>query len=303
MREGHIDHVIRRAFEEGVDPVKAIQMATLNTAEHFGLDRDIGSISPGKIADVAMVGNLEKFNVERVIANGKVVAERGKLKIKLPTRRPPSFARKTMKLKRKVNAEDFKIMVKKAGSVKARVIGIVEGQIVTSQRIERLAARGGAVLPDVKCDIAKVAVVERHRATGNIGLGFVRGFGIRRGAMASSVGHDAHNIIVVGVSDEDMTTAANDIASIGGGLVVVNRGKVLARVDLPIAGLMSDQPVEVVSAQLEKLHLAAKGLGIKMKSPFMQMAFLSLTVVPELRITDKGLVDVERQEIVSLLVE
>jgi adenine deaminase len=302
MREGHVDNIIRRAVEEGVDPTRAIQMATLNTAEHFKLDRDIGSIAPGKIADIVMVGNLKKFKVERVIANGKVVAELGQLKIKLPIRRPPSFARKTMKLKREVNSGDFKVLAK-ADKIKARVIGIVEGQIVTSQRIERLATRGGAVFPDVKHDIAKVAVVERHRATGNIGLGFVRGFGIRRGAIASSVGHDAHNIIVVGVSDEDMATAANDIASIGGGLVVVNRGEVLARVALPIAGLMSDQPVEVVSAQLEKLHLAAKGLGIKVKSPFMQMAFLSLAVVPELRITDKGLVDVERQEIVPLFVE
>jgi len=301
-REGHIDHVVRRAIEEGVDPVRAIQMATLNTAEHFELDRDIGSISPGKIADIVMVGNLEKFDVERVIANGKIVAERGKLKIKLPIRKSPSFAKKTMKLKREVSSDDFKIMAK-AGKIKARVIGIVEGQVVTSQRIERLVAKGGVVSPDVKRDIAKVVVVERHRATGNIGLGFVRGFGIRRGAMASSVGHDAHNITVIGASDEDMATAVNAIASAGGGQVVVSRGKVLARVDLPIAGLMSDEPVEVVSAQLEKLHLAAKGLGIKMKSPFMQVAFLSLAVIPELRITDKGLVDVRERKIVSLLIE
>ncbi|MCJ7720224.1 MAG: adenine deaminase, partial [Candidatus Hadarchaeum sp.] len=242
MKEGHIDHVVRRAIKEGVDPIKAIQMATLNTAEHFELDREIGSISPGKIADVVMVGNLEKFNVERVIANGKIVAERGKLKVALPIRKSPSFARKTMKLKREVNAEDFEIIAKKAGKVKARVIGIVDRQIVTSQHIERLETRDGAVLPDAKRDIAKVAVVERHRATGNIGLGFVRGFGIRRGAIASSVGHDAHNITVIGVSDEDMATAVNTIASIGGGQVVVNRGKILARVGLPIAGLMSDEP-------------------------------------------------------------
>ena len=302
MREGHIDHVVRRAIEEGVDPIKAIQMATLNTAEHFELDRDMGSVSPGKIADVVIVQNLEKFNVERVIADGKTVAERGKLKAALPVRKPPSFVKKTMKLKRIMNADDFKIIAK-AGNVKVRVIEIAEGQIVTSQHIERLVARDGAVLPDMKRDIAKVAVVERHRATGNIGLGFVRGFGIYRGAIASSVGHDAHNITVIGVSDEDMATAINTIASMGGGHVVVSRGKVLARVDLPIAGLMSDEPVEIVSAQLEKLHLAAKRLGIKMKSPFMQMAFLPLAVIPELRITDKGLVDVKGRKIVSLLVE
>jgi len=302
MREGHIDHVVRRAIEEGVDPIKAIQMATLNTAEHFELDRDMGSVSPGKIADVVIVQNLEKFNVERVIADGKIVAERGKLKAALPVRKPPSFAKKTMKLKRIMNADDFKIIAK-AGNVKVRVIEIAEGQIVTSQHIERLVARDGAVLPDMKRDIAKVAVVERHRATGNIGLGFVRGFGIYRGAIASSVGHDAHNITVIGVSDEDMATAINTIASMGGGHVVVSRGKVLARVGLPIAGLMSDEPVEVVSAQLEKLHLTAKRLGINMKSPFMQMAFLPLAVIPELRITDKGLVDVKGRKIVSPLVK
>ena len=302
MKEGHIDHVVRRAIEEGVDPIKAIQMATLNTAEHFELDRDIGSVSPGKIADVVIVGNLEKFNVERVIVNGKIVAERGKLKITLPIRKSPSFARKTMKLKREVNAEDFKITTNEMNKVKVRVIGIVDGQIVTSQHIEHLETRGGAVLLDTKRDIAKVAVVERHRATGNIGLGFVRGFGIHRGAIASSMGHDAHNITVVGVNDEDMATAVNTIASIGGGQVVVSRGEVLARVGLPIAGLMSDEPVEVVSAQLEKLHLAAKRLGIKIRSPFMQMAFLPLAVIPELRITDKGLVDVEERRIVSPLI-
>jgi adenine deaminase len=303
MKEGHIDHVVRRAIKEGVDPIKAIQMATLNTAEHFELDRDIGSVSPGKIADVVIVGNLEKFNVERVIVNGKTVAERGKLKITLPIRKSPSFARKTMKLKREVNAEDFKITTNEMNKVKVRVIGIAEGNIFTSQHIGHLETRGGAVLLDAKRDIAKVAVVERHRATGNIGLGFVRGFGIRRGAIASSVGHDAHNITAVGVSDEDMATAVNTIASAGGGHVVVSRGKVLARVNLPIAGLMSDEPVEVVSAQLEKLHLAAKGLGIKIRSPFMQMAFLPLAVIPEFRITDKGLVDVKGRKIVPLLVE
>jgi len=303
MKEGHIDHVVRRAIEEGVDPIKAIQMATLNTAEHFELDRDIGSVSPGKIADVVIVGNLEKFNVERVIVNGKIVAERGKLKITLPIRKSPSFARKTMKLKREVNAEDFKITTNEMNKVKVRVIGIAKGQILASQHIERLETRGGAVLLDAKRDIAKVAVVERHHATGNIGLGFVRGFGIRRGAIASSVGHDAHNITVVGVNDEDMATAVNTIASIGGGQVVVSRDEILARIGLPIAGLMSDEPVEVVSAQLEKLHLAAKRLGIKIRSPFMQMAFLPLAVIPELRITDKGLVDVEARKIVPPLVE
>jgi len=301
LMKGHMDNVVRQAIGEGVDPAEAIQMATLNTAEHFGVDGDIGSISPGKLADILIVGNLKKFDVAAVVASGKVVAERGKLTAALPARGYPSFARKTVNLKRKVLPEDFTVKGG-AGWARARVIGLVGGQIVTEQRIERLRVEGGFVAGDPRRDIAKVAVVERHRATGNIGLGFVRGFGISRGAMASSVGHDAHNITVVGVDERDMATAVNEIALVGGGQVVVNRGKILARVELPIAGLMSDKRVEVVAAQLEKLHNAAKKLGIRLKSPFMQLAFLPLAVMPELRITDKGLVDVGRQKIVPLFV-
>jgi adenine deaminase len=182
------------------------------------------------------------------------------------------------------------------------VIGLVGGRIATKRRVERLKVEGGLVAGDPRRDIAKVAVVERHRATGNIGLGFVRGFGIRKGAIASSVGHDAHNITVVGADERDMAVAVNEIARVGGGQVAARGGKILARVELPITGLMSDKPAETVAIQLENLHRATKSLGVKLKSPFMQLAFLPLAVIPELRITDKGLVDVERQKIVSLLV-
>jgi len=301
LMEGHMDNVVRRAIEEGVDPVEAIRMATLNTAEHFGVDDDIGSISPGKIADVLIVGDLKKFDVAAVVASGKVVAKRGKLIAAHPARGYPSFARKIVNLKRKVLPGDFAVKGG-AGRARARVIWLVEGQIITKHRVERLGVEGGFVVGDPRRDIAKVAVVERHRATGNIGLGFVRGFGIRRGAIASSVGHDAHNITVVGADERDMAAAVNEIARVGGGQVVARGGKILARVELPIAGLMSDKPSEVVAAQLERLHRAAESLGVKLESPFMQLAFLPLAVIPELRITDRGLVDVERQKIVSLLV-
>jgi len=301
LMEGHMDNLVRLAMEEGVDPVETIRMATLNTAEHFMVDGGIGSISPGKIADILIVGDLKKFDVAAVVASGKVVAERGKLVAALPARRYPSFARKTVNLKRKVFPGDFAVKGG-VGWARARVIGLVERQIVTKHRVERLRVENGFVAGDPRRDIAKVAVVERHRATGNIGLGFVRGFGIRRGAIASSVGHDAHNIAVVGADGRDMATAVNEIARVGGGQVATRGGKILARVQLPIAGLMSDKPIETVAAQLEKLHRAAKSLGVKLESPFIQMAFLSLAVIPELRITDRGLVDVERQKIVSLLV-
>jgi len=302
LKEGHMDHVVRRAIDEGADPVAAVQMATLNTAEHFGVDGDVGSISPGRLADVLIVDDIKKFNVGVVVANGRVVAEGGKLTAALPARRYPRFARETVNVRRKVSQEDFRVKARVVRWVRARVIELVEGQVVTKQRVERLRVEGGLVRGDSRRGIAKVAVVERHRATSNIGLGFVRGFGIRRGAIASSVGHDAHNITVVGMSDSDMAEATNAIAGARGGQVAVSGGEILAIVRLPIAGLFSDEPVEVVAAQLEKLHRATRGLGVGLESPFMQLAFLPLAVIPELRITDLGLVEVGRKKIVPLLV-
>jgi adenine deaminase len=303
VREGHMDHVIRRVIEEGTDPVRAIQMATINTAEHFGVDCELGSISPGKLGDILIVNDIEKLSVEKVIADGALVAKGGRLVIKPPAHRYLKFAKRTMNLK-KVTPKDFDVRAPvRKGEVKVRVIGLVEGQVFTEHEIVPLKAEGGLLKPDLVDDIVKIAVVERHRATGNIGRGFVRGFGMKRGAMASSVGHDAHNITVVGTNGRDMAVAVNVVARMGGGQVVVNEGKVLARVELPIAGLMSEKPVEKVSSELELLHRAAKRLGIGLKSPFMRLSFLSLAVIPKLRITDKGLVDVEKFKIVDLIVK
>jgi len=302
-KEGHMDHVIRRAIEEGIDPVRAIQMATINTAEHFGMDGELGSISPGKLADILIVNDIEKFSVEKVIADGRLVAEGGRLVIKFPAPRYPKFAKRTMNLKQ-VTPEDFDVRAPvRKGEVKVRMIGLVEGQVFTEHEIAPLKVEDGLVKPDPVNDIVKVAVVERHRATGNIGRGFVRGFGMKRGAIASSVGHDAHNITVVGTNGRDMAVALKEVVRMGGGQVVVNKGKVLARVELSIAGLMSDKPVEEVSSELEVLHKAAKRLGIKLKSPFMRLSFLPLAVIPKLRITDKGLVDVEKFKLVDLVVQ
>lgn len=303
VREGHMDHVVRRAIEEDVDSVKAVQMTTINTAEHFGVDDELGSISPGKIADILIVDNIEKFSVGEVIANGKLVAENGRLLVKFPAPRYPKFARRTMNL-RKVSPEDFAVKTSiKTARAKVRVIGLIEGQIFTGHEIVPLKVENGFVKPDLANDILKVVVVERHRATGNIGRGFVQGFGIKSGAMASSVGHDAHNITVVGANERDITVAVNAVARMGGGQVVVNKGEISAKVELPIAGLMSDKPVGVVSSELEALHRAARRLGTKFESPFMHLSFLPLAVVPKLRITDKGLVDVEKFKLVDLIVK
>ncbi|MDI6819809.1 MAG: adenine deaminase [Candidatus Hodarchaeaceae archaeon] len=300
LKEGHMDHVLRRAVEEGVDPVRAIQMATINTAEHFRVDEDLGSISPGKLADILIVDDLQKFEIGAVITNGKLVAKNGRLLEELQTPSYPRFARETMNLRR-VRPEDFAIAAPiKAGKVKVRVIGLIGGQIITEHEIAALDVEDGHIRPDIASDILKVAVVERHRATGNIGLGLVRGFGMQEGAIASSVGHDAHNITVVGVSDPEIAAGVNAVAKMGGGQVAVRGGKVLAKVELPIAGLMSNKPVESISAQLKRLHRAARDLKIRVKSPFMCLSFLPLAVVPKLRITDKGLVDVEDFRLVDL---
>jgi len=302
LREGHMDHVVRRAIEEGVDPIRAIQMATTNTANHFGIS-DIGDLSPGKIADILVVEDLEKFEVKKVFADGRLVAEDGKLLLTLRQRAYPKFVKNSVKLKKKITASD--LVAKSAlafGRVNVRVIGVIEGEIVTEHKILSLRVKNGEVMPDQARDVIRVAVVERHRKTGNIGLGFVQGFGMKRGALASSVGHDAHNITVVGINPEDMAVAVNEVVRCGGGQVAVLKGNPIAKLELPIAGLMSDRSVQTVSAQLEMLHREAKRCGVKLKSPFMTMSFLPLVVIPKLRITDKGLVDVEKFGFTDLIV-
>lgn len=299
LREGHVDHLVRRAIEEGLNPVRAVQMATLNTAEHFRR-REIGSISPGKIADLVVVRDLEKFKVGEVIAGGKLVARNGKLLTDLKKLAYPTFARATMRLRRKVKPEDFQVGYPSGGEVEVKLIEVFEGDVITGYGTQRLRVEDGIVRPDPGKDVAKVAVVERHKRTGNIARGFVGGFGIREGAIASSVAHDAHNLIVVGLSDADMATAMNSLAKMGGGLIAVRDSKVLSKLELPIAGLMSERTAEEVSAKLEELHDRAKELGVRVKSPFMQLSFLSLPVVPKLKITDSGLVDVDKYKLVDL---
>jgi adenine deaminase len=301
--EGHIDDVVRKAIEEGVDPLTAFQMATINTAEHFGVSRDIGSITPGKCADILILGSLSEVSVDMVIADGIVVARKGKMTVSLASPEYPRFVRSSIRLHRSLKPEDFVIKASiERGKVKVRVIGVAEGKAVTKQLEKELAVKAGEVRPSLKLDVAKVAVIERHKRTGNIGLGFVSGFGINQGAVASSVAHDSHNLIVVGMNDSDMATAVNKLAEVGGGIAAVKNGEIIGMVDLPIAGLMSNQPIEKVCEQVEGLSEAWTRLGCTMASPFMTMSLLALPVLPKIRITDKGLVDTKRFQFVSLII-
>lgn len=300
---GHMDYVVRRAIQEGVDPLVAIQMATLNTAEHFGL-HDLGSIAPGKIADILLLDDLEKIETQTVIVDGQIVARDGQMRISLLTPKYPSYAKFSIHLKRRLRQEDFRIMAPQGRErVLVRVIGVLEDKIITKHLQEDLDVENSNINVDVKKDVAKVAVIERHKSTGNLGLGFAKGFGIKKGAVATSVAHDSHNIVTVGVSDTDMKTAANSLSTAGGGIVVVINNKVVSSLKLQIAGLMSDENIEGVVEQRNKLKEAWRSLGCKNDSLLMIMSFLTLPVLPELRITDLGLVDTCQFKFVKLLLD
>jgi len=304
IKQGHMDHVIRRAIEEGLDPIKAIQMATLNPAEHYGLAKELGSIAPARFADIVIMGKLTKVDVETVIANGKLIVKDKNFMIELPKPEYPKEFLKTIKVKKPLSPKDFEIKAPiKEGEIKVRVIKAIEGSVLTDQLIELLKVKNGLVQPDFNKWIYKLAVIERHKATGNIGLGFVKGFGFKVGAIGSTVAHDSHNMLILGLSDEDMALAANKLVEAGGGIITVNDGKIISFLELPLAGLMSTKPVEVVSKKLEEIYESWKSLGCKWVSPFMTLSLLALDVLPKLRLTDKGLIDTEKFKIVSLFPE
>jgi adenine deaminase len=297
LDEGHIDSMLRTAICEGLDPITAIQIATLNAAECFGLS-DRGAIAPGRRADLVVFDDLTHFQIERVYRGGKLVARDGRI---LPGEHEPSHPpiRNTMN----VDWSRVDLRVPANGKTRVRVIQVVPDQLVTREVIVEARVENGFIVADPQRDILKLAVIERHRATGNVGLGFVRGFHLRQGALGSSVGHDSHNLILVGTNDDDLTSAARAVAAMQGGMVAVANGQVLARVPLPIAGLMSDQPIERVRAELEHLDAAARDLGTDLHAPFMALSFLALPVIPDLKLTDKGLVDVHKFDFVSVAVD
>jgi len=302
VTEGHVNRAVREAIVAGVPPLTAIQMATLNTAEHFGVSRDVGMIAPGRYADILLVSDLRHFKPEMVIARGRVVAQEGQL-LTPPLRfEYPAWARHSVHLPRQLTADDFRLPAPEKSRVKAHVIGIIENQAPTRHLVMDLPVRDGEVRPDLSMDVAKIAVVERHHGTGRVQVGLVQGFGFSSAcAAATTVAHDCHHIIVAGTDEAQMAFAVNELARLGGGQVVVKDGKVVGKVALPIAGLMSDQPAQEVAAQaetvLEGLHLC----GCRLNNPNMQLSLAALSVIPELRLSDLGLVDVSRFELIPVL--
>ncbi|MEM3506228.1 MAG: adenine deaminase [Candidatus Bathyarchaeia archaeon] len=303
VKLGHMDYKVRRAIEEGVDPVKAIEMVTINPAEHYNLELKVGTIAPGRYADILIVNNLRELNIEATIANGNLVSKNGKMIIELKPPDYPEFLMKTFKLKRKVSASDFELFVKKElKSVKVRVIGIKDGTLLKEAKTAFLKVQDGKVLPDIENDILKIAVVERHQATGNIANAFVNGFGLSNGAIASSIAHDHHNIVVVGTNNEDMAKAVNIIADMQGGLTIVKEEECLGILELPIGGLLANKPVNELKEKLEELIKITYELGCKLRSPFMTLSFIPLAYIPAYGISDKGLIDVINFKLVDPII-
>jgi adenine deaminase len=301
--EGHMDRVLRHAIECGLPPMTAIQMMTINAAEHFGLSKEIGMIAPGRWADVALVDDLKNFQAEMVIAKGIVIAEGGEWKVRLPKSSYPAWVKNSVKLKRKLKAEDFKLNVESGKSkVKANVIGVIENHAGTKHLTFDVQPVNGEIKADVARDLAKIAVVERHKATGKITMGLVSGFGFTaKCAVASTVAHDSHHMIVVGTDDEAMALAGNALARCGGGQVVVLDDKIIGLVEMKIAGLMSVEKADVVARKAESILEGFKMCGCELNNPNMQLSLLALVVIPELRISDKGLVDVTKFDFIPLL--
>lgn len=304
VHEGHMDRVVRHAIAQGLKPITAIQMATINTAQHFRLERELGSIAPGRLADFLLVSDLAGLKIDEVYARGVLLAAHGKLAADIPAYDYPEAAKNTVKLGKQLGAADFDIPAPEgANSVRARVIGVIENQAPTRALEADLAVQDDIVLMDVENDVCQIALVERHRATGGVVNGFVSGFGyLKDCALASTVAHDSHHMIVVGTNKEDMALAANRLGEVGGGVVLFSQGKELALVEMPIAGLMSNERAEIVAEKAEKLTAAMREMGCTLNNAYMQHSLLALVVIPELRISDVGIIDVTRFEKVDLFV-
>lgn len=294
LNDGDIDAVVRKAIRFGVEPVRAIQLATINAAERFGL-KQIGAVAPGYQANLVVMPDLKRFEAAMVFHQGKLVAREGK----------PLFKAKTGTGRTVYQTMNCKPFEMKKLKIKTRsklfpVIEVVPGQIITHRLDTTITLhKDGFVQPDIERDILKLVVIERHKATGNIGKGLVKGFGLKCGAMASSVAHDSHNIVAVGATDEDILAAVNQVIAMQGGLAVAEGGQIMASLPLPVAGLMSDRPLTEVAKKFSKVEAAAKALGCPLTAPFSTLSFLALPVIPELRLTDRGLVDVKAFSIIE----
>ncbi|HEX2019981.1 MAG TPA: adenine deaminase [Aurantimonas sp.] len=305
VRDGHMDRAVRHAIGRGLKPITAIQMATINTAEHFKLEREIGSVTPGRRADFLIVSDLAELTIDAVYGRGVRLAAGGRLKADMPSYEYPVSATDTVRLGRTLVPRDFRVAAPAgAGAmVSVRIIGVVENQAPTQALTAQVPVEDGVALADPGNDICRIALVERHRGSGDVVNGFVTGFGYRgRCAMASTVAHDCHHMIVVGTSEEDMALAANRLGAVGGGVVFFADGEERALIEMPIAGLMSNERAEIVAAKADRLIAAMRDAGCTLNNAYMQHSLLALAVIPSLRISDKGIVDVETFQLVDLFV-
>lgn len=306
---GHLDHILRRAVAEGIDPVTAIQMVTINTATCFHMDNELGSIAPGKCADMVLMGSLEKFDVQMTMIDGEVVAQDGRALFDVEGASYPDWILNTMHLGRDITSETFRIPATDVSgeplsgpTARVRVMEAVSGRVSNVERHMDVPVADGQLLADTEHDVLKAFVFERHHETGTLGYGFTCGYGIH-GALAQTVAHDAHNLLVIGDNDEDMAMAANALVECGGGAVAVRDGRVLGLVELPVAGLMSTKPLEEVAKEVAGLEEAWKDMGCTMPSPFMTMGLTSLACLPDLRLTNRGLVDCLTFQFVPLIAD
>jgi adenine deaminase len=300
--EGHVNRALKQAIAQGLPPITAIQMATINAAEHFGLTRDIGMIAPGRYADILLVSNLPQFKIEAVFAKGRLASKEGRLLLERPGFSYPEWAINSVHLAHPLDEVDFRLLAPQSSNLTANVIGVIENQAPTRHLRVNVSAVQGQVQADIPQDLAKIALVERHQGTGRIQVGLVKGFGFNVPcAIASTVAHDSHHMIVVGTDDADMALAANQLAAMGGGQIVVRQGEVIGHVNLPIAGLMSNERAEVVARKAASVLYGFRACGCQLNNPNMQLSLLALVVIPELRISDLGLVDVTQFKFIPVL--
>jgi adenine deaminase len=311
VNEGHMDRVVREAIANGANEMTAIQMATVNTATHFGVARQVGMIAPGRYADILLVSDLSQFKIDLVIAKGQVAVENGQLGLDLQPYDYPEWVKQSIRLGRTLKAEDFRLVapgeLEGKGRAMANVVGVIENQAPTRHMRIEVPLQDGELRIDLnggegETDLAKLALVERHQGNGKVQVGLVQGFGFNtRCAVGSTVAHDSHHMILAGTDDEDMAVAGNELARMGGGQIVVREGKVIGRIDLPIAGLMSDERAEVVAEKAGTVLQGFKDCGCLLNNPNMQLSLLALVVIPELRISDLGLVDVKNFDFIPVL--
>ncbi len=299
--EGHINYNINKAVALGVPLMKALQMATINAAKHFRIEDEIGSITPGRLADILLVEDLQDIKPVKVIFEGKVVAEAGKLSAECPPGQYPQWIKESVTFKQAITAQSFVLKAKThQAKTTVNVIELCDEQIINEWGRVELAVENGVIGNAVAKDILKLAIVERYGKTGGVGVGFVKGFGLRKGALAFSTSHDHHNIVCVGTNDADMAVGVNAIHEMQGGLVVVDNGKVIAKMQLLIGGLMSEKSADEVLEEIEVMNIAARTLGCPLPAPFMTLSFISLPTVPKLGLTDKGLVDVLAHKLIDV---